>query len=71
MTPSDLGTRNQTSNQTGESKQPLTLQEKLSKGIITNNTIFTPRIYQVTVVFDSITVHNDMKGFSQVMVNTS
>ena len=40
----------------------LTLQEKLSKGIITDNTIFTPRIYQVTVVFDSITVHEDHEG---------
>jgi len=59
----NAGTDNQILNQSeGESKQRLSLQEKFSKGIITNNTIFIPRIYQVTVIFDSITVHNDHEG---------
>ena len=63
MTPSDLSPNNQTSNQTeADANKMLTLQEKLSKGIITDNTIFTPRIYQVTVIFDSITVHEDHEG---------
>ena len=58
MFESNLLPENQTSNQTEKQTDTmLTLQEKLSKGIITDNTIFTPRIYQVTVVFDSITGH--------------
>ena len=65
MFESNLLPENQTSNQTEkQSDTMLTLQEKLSKGIITNNTIFTPRIYQVTVVFDSISRSiKIMKGF--------
>lgn len=63
MFESNLLPENQTSNQTEKQADTmLTLQEKLSKGIITDNTIFTPRIYQVTVVFDSITVHEDHEG---------
>lgn len=63
MSESNLLPENQTSNQTEKQADTmLTLQEKLTKGIITDNQIFTPRVYQVTVVFDSITVHEDHEG---------
>ena len=64
MTPSDLGTGNQTSNQTkSESNTTSTVGEKLSKGMITDNSITTPPpTYKVTVIFDSITVHNTHEG---------
>ncbi len=64
MTPSNLIPDNQTSNQTkSESNTTSTLGEKLSKGIITDNTITTPPpTYKVTVIFDSITVHNAHEG---------
>ena len=63
MTPSDLSPGNQSSNLTEvEPKSTLTIQEKLSKGIIPNVKIITPLIYKVTVKFDSITVNDDHEG---------
>ena len=64
MTPSDLSPGNQSSNLTEvEPKSTLTIQEKLSKGIIPNVKIITPPlIYKVTVKFDSITVNDDHEG---------
>jgi hypothetical protein len=63
MTPSDLSPGNQSSNLTEvEPESTLTIQEKLSKGIIPNVKIITPLIYKVTVVFDSIKVNEDHEG---------
>ena len=64
MTPSNFIPDNQTSNKTkNESNRTSTLGEKLSKGIITDNTItMPPPTYKVTVIFDSITVHDTHEG---------
>ena len=64
MTPSDLSPGNQSSNLTEvEPKSTLTIQEKLSKGIIPNIKIITPPpVYKVTVQFDSIMVNDDHEG---------
>ena len=63
MTSSDLSHGNQSSNITElEPNTRLTIQEKLSDGIIPNVKIITPLIYKVTVKFDSITVNDDHEG---------
>jgi hypothetical protein len=63
MTPSDLSPGIQSSNLTEvEPESTFTIQEKLSKGIIPNVEIITLPTYKVTVVFDSITVHEDHEG---------
>ena len=65
MTPFNLGTDNQISNQSqGDSNQRLTMQEKLSKGIIISNTTYTPPAptYKVKVKFDSISVGDTHEG---------
>ena len=61
--PSDVLPSKQTSNLTeGESNATSPIREKLSKGIIPGYTITPLNTYKVTVVFDSITVHDDHEG---------
>jgi hypothetical protein len=63
MTTSDLSHGNQSSNITElEPNARLTIQGKLSDGIIPNVEILTVPLYKVTVVFDSITVHDTHEG---------
>ena len=63
MTPSDLSPGNQSFNLTEvEPNSTLTIQEKLSRGIIPNVEIITLLLYKVTVKFDSITVNDDHEG---------
>ncbi len=63
ITTSDIYHGNQSSNLTElEPNATFTTQEKLSRGIIPNVKIITPLIYKVTVVFDSIRVHEDHEG---------
>jgi hypothetical protein len=64
MTPSNLSSDNQILNRTDETLKPnTTLQRNLSRGIIiTNTSISFP--YEVTVRFDSITVHDTHEFFS-------